>query len=508
MKIYQLKFFPEGFSGGHRDRRKQIQNSFEKAAKLTRAVWALVIPRDSTTNERKLVTTLLRDSGIRVAFVGRAELDDFQASDPDAISLAERTSDRKALATVGREQAALMNSNGIASEVARLKSRADARSPHWGIDIATQGGTIMQTVFAKHPDAATCEPLSINFGLDFTERPRLRAEYETAIGYGVIGQVTLPPEVVQNFRRIEPEWFEGRSEASRLELHPLPSARVELRAVLRVSSATAPTRTLRGTTSWMTRGAEGAQVQTVFGSRLTITWRLTEDRAIGTTSIVTFAPQGQPGTDVDRSIRLLDVLHEGTQMVPEVDDHKESLTVVPQSGSGVFREVAELADDLTAIEHLTGTQFSFPDSMEIVDRIWFRVVRRLLEGDCVVAPGMDGANFVLSGGLDEALERLLDGPAATMASTPEWSALVCGDEMFVGDMRYYHPSVRIVDAAEHLAAMRARTGADREARLVPDVPKQGFRPYSPSRFNHGVVVPVPWGLSGIDEHPEIARGTD
>lgn len=505
VKIYQLKFFPEGFSGGHSYRRKQIQNSFEKAAKLVPPVWALVIPRNFTTHEREWVKKLIRDSGIRVEFVGRAELDNFQASDPDAISLAERTSDRKALATVGREHAALMNSCDLASEVARLKSRADARSAHWGIDVATQGDTIIQTIFAKHPDAATREPLSISFGLDFTEHPQLRAEYETAISYGVIDHVTLPPEVVQSFERIGPEWFSGRSDASELKLRPLQSGKVDLPAVLRVSSATAPTRTLRGITSWITRGTEGAQVQTVFGGGLTITWRLAEDRAIGSTGIVTFAPQGQPGTDVDRSIRLLEMLYEGAEMLLEVDGHKQSLAVAPQSGSGISLEVAELANDLVVIEHLTGTQFSFPDSMETVNRIWVRVVRRLLEGDCVIAPGMESANLVLSGTLDEGLEKLLNGPTTIMATTPTWSAVVCGEEVLVGDIRYYHPSVRVVDAAEHLAALRAGTAAGREARLVPDDPKQGFRVYSPSRFKHGTVVPVPWGLRGIHEHPEIAN---
>ena len=45
LKIYPLKFFPEGFSGGHRQRRNQIRNSFEKAAALHPPVWALVVPR-------------------------------------------------------------------------------------------------------------------------------------------------------------------------------------------------------------------------------------------------------------------------------------------------------------------------------------------------------------------------------------------------------------------------------------------------------------------------------
>src|SRR5690554_5709372 len=43
--IYQLKYFPEGFSGGFREvRRKQILNSFRAAMKHEPALWVLVVP--------------------------------------------------------------------------------------------------------------------------------------------------------------------------------------------------------------------------------------------------------------------------------------------------------------------------------------------------------------------------------------------------------------------------------------------------------------------------------
>ncbi|MCE0510391.1 hypothetical protein LVJ59_15180 [Microbacterium sp. KKR3/1] len=510
VKIYQLKFFPEGFSGGFGTRKKQIRKSFDQAAKLHPPVWALVIPRNFTINERKWITLLLNGTGIRPAFVGRTELDDFQASDPEAISLSERSAERRALALVGREQAALLNLGNVAAEVARLAARADTLSPHWGIDIAARGESITQTVFAKHPDAHVREPLSITFGLNFADQPGLRAEFDTAMRYGVIEQLTLPPGVVERFERIGPDWFAERFGAGTLELHPTPANKVELPATLRVTASSGPPRVLRGIATWMTRGTEGAQVQTVFGGGLTITWRFAEDRRIGASSEMTFSPVGHSGIDVDRSVRLLDAVYEGAQVVLEVDGRKESLTVEPQTETGVAREAAELANDLAAIEHLTGTQFAFPNDMGGPERVMVRVVRLILEGECVLAPDMDGANFVFSGEIDEGIERLLDGPVALAATTSGWTANICGEVVQVSDVRYYHPGVRVLDSAQHLAALRAGTGAGREARAVPDDATQGFRIYSPSRFKHEVVTAVPWGLTGIDEHPgfEQARAVE
>lgn len=48
--IYQLKFFPEGFSGGF-TRKRQIKESFETAMKLKPTRWILVVPANLTVRE-------------------------------------------------------------------------------------------------------------------------------------------------------------------------------------------------------------------------------------------------------------------------------------------------------------------------------------------------------------------------------------------------------------------------------------------------------------------------
>jgi hypothetical protein len=61
VRIYQLKHFPEGFSGEWgKGRKPQITRSFNEAMKHNPPVWALVIPRNFTINERKWVAILAR----------------------------------------------------------------------------------------------------------------------------------------------------------------------------------------------------------------------------------------------------------------------------------------------------------------------------------------------------------------------------------------------------------------------------------------------------------------
>src|SRR6476619_487138 len=57
-KIYQLKYFPEGFSGGFRTRRTQIKRSFRRATKHKPQVWTLVVPNTVTTPEDEYVKSL------------------------------------------------------------------------------------------------------------------------------------------------------------------------------------------------------------------------------------------------------------------------------------------------------------------------------------------------------------------------------------------------------------------------------------------------------------------
>ena len=82
--IFQLKYFPEGFSGGHgKSRRPQIKRSFTRALEHNPDEWILVVPRVLTVGEDKFVKEL--NGGTvppEITIVGRDELDSWLADDP------------------------------------------------------------------------------------------------------------------------------------------------------------------------------------------------------------------------------------------------------------------------------------------------------------------------------------------------------------------------------------------------------------------------------------------
>ena len=82
--IFQLKYFPEGFSGMYNGRRQQIKRSYQ-ALKQAPARWILVAPclsdKPGYTYLRNLVPT-----SVQMEFWHRARLDDLLAQHPDLVN--------------------------------------------------------------------------------------------------------------------------------------------------------------------------------------------------------------------------------------------------------------------------------------------------------------------------------------------------------------------------------------------------------------------------------------
>lgn len=73
VRIYQLKYFPEGFTGEFRKgRRPQVKDSFDTAWKNhTPSEWILVMPPDPHINERNYVAGLAEGKEVDVEIWGR-----------------------------------------------------------------------------------------------------------------------------------------------------------------------------------------------------------------------------------------------------------------------------------------------------------------------------------------------------------------------------------------------------------------------------------------------------
>ncbi|UOQ89211.1 hypothetical protein MUN74_18440 [Agromyces endophyticus] len=505
VKIYQLKHFPEGFSGAWgKSRKPQIKKSFNAAMKEEPPVWALVIPRNISVSERKWVTTISNTHKVRIEYIGETALNSMLTDDPDVADRIERNAHREALKVVARDSAALADSHALMDEVRRLSEKANARSAFWGMNFSVDGGAIMETIYARRPDAPDHEPLAINFEADFTDRQELRADWQRMLAYGSFTPVVLPADVIKKFQKVGPDWFASSSDGGILEVHATRSDRSDPTRIRVRPRTPGPARSISGTTIWSTAGTDGGIVRMTLTGGLTMTWTLSFALEGDITVNIDFAPPGNGITDVRNAIAFLEAFNDAGQIAMEIGGHKIDMTISRPGGIEISQFVKELLDDLAVIERETGARFSFPSSLEDShERIWARVLRAVLEGRCMLMPGVSGLNFTLEGTLSEGMENLLTSGGAILASQADYEHELFGETVVIGELFAYMPAAHVPDSAAHLAALKAGVGRGRRIDIEP-IENAGIRVYRPRPDNPDSAIELePWGIEGLKEHPEL-----
>ncbi|WP_145973342.1 hypothetical protein [Corynebacterium glutamicum] len=128
--IYQLKYFPQGFSGGWaRSRKPQIKNSFEKAMLLKPENWILIVPRNPTQGERAYVHSFKKGNKAKIKIFGQSDLDNLMARYPDIQQWAVREPLKDALRSIHLEQRLLSQPSDLEDTLQNLHQMADSRSP-------------------------------------------------------------------------------------------------------------------------------------------------------------------------------------------------------------------------------------------------------------------------------------------------------------------------------------------------------------------------------------------
>lgn len=510
-EVLQLKWFPEGFSGGHSRRKEQIRKSFESAMSHEPAVWTLVVPAKLTPGERKSVWTLRKDRQVLIRFVDATDLNLLLAKYPEVHDWATRDAGLDALTLVGREQAMLSKPADLAAEALRLHRRSDGASAYWGRSWSVKDGAYFEELYAKRPDAAQREPLSFEVETTFgAQDAELGRSFQESLGYGVIEPLVLPGHFVTSSTKVGPEWFAGTEVLAELQLLPSESSKQELKM-----SATAydlddrRLSSLSGRTSYVTSGSEGGRLTCSFAGGLTQRWLFPLDRNKHCRLEMSFNPAGSAARDIQKAVSFLRSLSNATRIALSVDGKVSQLGVPefpePYEPSNALQE---LVDDLAFIETHLNVSFEFPEELPTaLERVWIRVVRIMLSGDCAVLPDANGFNVTLNGKQSIADSGLFDKGAALFIGNDEWTMDVLGEELFIGSLGIYHPNVGADHAAAHLKALRAGKAAGRRVHFRPndDTP---FRIYSPARMKpNDKVVAEPWGLDGIPEHAQFEQLT-
>ena len=510
VRVYQLKWFPQGFSGGFRPRRTQIKDSFDTAVSTTdMTVWYLVVPSNLTPNERRYISTLSAPRLVRKRVIGTVELDLLLAKYPEIRSLAERGALREALQILGREAAALALPGDASRELLLLQSRLDARSAYWSTDLELLNGTVIERLRAKRPDAALREPLSISITTQFgAEHSVLAQQYADGINFGVVEPILLPSQVVKSFEKLGPDWFAETAGPGELEIAPSDEPHVPFR--VKISSRDqggSLIATLSGTSEAVAVGGLGGTLVVKYSGGLTQRWTMARDATVTGKVALTFTPGGHNASSVRRAIRFIDSIALAQRIDVESGERRDTLLLEePAQPFNVGEAVRELADDMMFIEQATETEFLYPitppsDS----DRLWVRTVRRLLEGRVVAAPGVESFTATLSGTLSASFGKFLTTPAPIVLSDPCWNLEVFEQSIEIGEVNFFNPSVQVEDAAVHLKALRSGHGEGRLFTMLP-TDRSPFRVYMPSVVEDKAnIVAEPWSVPGVREHSGLVQ---
>ncbi|WP_345503491.1 hypothetical protein [Streptomyces racemochromogenes] len=275
VRIYQLKYFPEGFPGSYQGRRAGIKRSFKKALEHDPDDWVLVVPCALTLSERAYVQDLGAGAERpRIRVLDRAWLDDKLALHADLESSCVRDDLREAARDYRAELAFLAGgTDDIAQRVGALGRRIDRLDLHWSIDVAYRNGAVVQTLRPKHPRAQQVSPIYFTVRGHFKDAdPGLTAAVRRVVGFGTAEELILPASAIQELSVHGPEWLRIDGENAEVRMEPLSPAPGQGQSVELVflDGSGAVRSVHEGTVRAMGKGQLGSSLDLAFtGLRLT-----------------------------------------------------------------------------------------------------------------------------------------------------------------------------------------------------------------------------------------------
>jgi hypothetical protein len=514
VRIFQLKYFREGFSSERRGRRKQVTQSFMTAVQQhSPSEWVLVIPTNPTPGEEDFVYGLAADAPeLKVRIVGRKELDSRLGRFPDLIDYFTRDQLREAARIFNQEKAMLYGGlPDLADRVRDLTRVADSLDPDWKIESTARDGVVTHLLLAKHRRAAEKSPITLSVtGAFGPEHTSLAAVFRRSLGFGTSEAVTLPPETVRDLTFTGPSWLpapEGRVEVTWVPEAHLP----ETCSVAQIHLTGIDGRMLssyQGSVRHAGSGFLGYSVELDFNGTASLTLLMGRDDEAQLNGTFDFT-EAKP-TVVLETVCLFRDLQNTHELDLELDGVQVgrftcSKPVTMDDPTAKALAITEmLASDLEVVQRHSRTFFPVPAELSVDDRVAIRFARLLIEGNCVAHPSARSYTATLNG-LDSAeLRKMLsvEAPVAIRVDA-DMTLEVAGWKLPLGQVSVFHTQVEIRDRAEVLSAVKHGRAAGRTMKLVP-IEGQSYRAFLRSARAGRDYEPLHvtgWGLPGLDGPP-------
>lgn len=537
--VYQLKYFPQGFSGPFRDRRKQIKRSLNQAIKHNPAMadWVLVAPCRQTPGDRNYLDKL-REShpDLPITLVDRTALngDAWVAGNQHVVrALFPRDELLEKAKILGHEKTVLAGGLlDLAERQRALDGVVDDSDPHWTWRVhTTPQGPETHVLFPKHPQAPDVSPVSVT--LQVTDSPE-GAAFRKALEFGSLQPIVLPGHAVTKLEVSGPPIVQsGHPELDalvRVELHRIVERGISIPLTLSLyDDNDALLHAYSGLGVDFEPGTRGAALQQAFyGGAFTIEWALpAPNHAATEAGQATFSfdltknrsTAGIRGVaDLALTLDACDNARLTTaqgQLVAHVaiSDH-----VLQKDERQQLVKLREIADDLAYLEREFAREFVFPDEVSTLARIDLRMLRQLLEGKVVCSPHLRTLHLQLQPEAlnDPLYQRFFADPSGLIATAGEehpqtWTIEAVRDQGTIAEValpgvyKAYYPKL----IAENADAVRAALAAGEDAQLDLREPAE-MRPraFLADRMTQDTVVPQPWGLTDVPEVPELRESAD
>lgn len=506
--VYQLKYYPQGFTGGNRAARQpKIKESFEAAWKHhTPAEWVLVMPPNPHLKEKAFVDALPGGRPVRVDIWGQARLDTILADHPTLERAALRDETVDLFAQMHQEQTALIGPDDLGGRVEALAETASSRSQNWATNFAFVDDEYEEFYTPKHLGAMEAEPirtfLTLTFGREhFTVAEKVRDGLE----YGILEQITLPPNVAK-FSREGPSWVKPPrnypdNRMVLLQDHQIPDKR-ELVTLNFTDPDGYSQGRFEGVITARASGSKGNQVKLVVANIVTVITKT--DRNSGEREgelFIKFALVGAQASDARTALQLSKVLR--TEPLMELY-HQGRLVSISRLGSQFSDHpddpyTEELLDDLCALQQkLPGSTFTLPVEMKNRDRAMIRVTRLLLDGGMVFMPPEAELTVTLSGENDEELLRFIRDGGGCVSQIEAFRTEIQGSKYNLGPATFFHRSLQVVDQDKVLQALENGTAGRLVVRLRPkdDVLIRAWLGHSTGEEGP-LPPPMSWNLTGF-----------
>jgi hypothetical protein len=501
-RVYQLKFFPEGFSGGHAKTRKpQIRSSFTTAMKDFPPSWVLVLPRNPTRQEREWVKGLRQKRNVRIDVWGSARLDAELAKFPELALWAVRDNTFVALMQqTGQEKAALVGPGDLRERAQALSVLANSRSQYWGVRVHTdeRGGTT-ETLVAKRPDAAEKEPIALNLVIDPLAMDQdERAKFERLSDYGV-GEAVIDETAVRAFTISGPDWIAGEQRPATFHARSLSEGSTPV-VLVACDERDRPIASRRGAIVSGGTGAKGGGLEVIAPGGVRVTVIKPHDTPGGTIDLA-FNPAGHDAEEALTGMEFLTQVASTNRL--EIKQGSQLMFRALLEGDGERPGnpyVDQLVEDLAFIAREMHTPLDIPHSLSAEERFEIRRLRLVLEGYVVYEPAFAVLTGKLNGETSPELEEQIRAGFALAVVSSSIAYSVLGHEFVVRDLCVYSPAVRVEDSEELVGLLQAGDAADREviARSVSGLPFATYLPEVMTRLGRPH-DPVPLNVAGHSE---------